>query len=58
MCGCECGCECECEWVVGEQYVWVRTWLYPIGGAIYVRVWMEDVLGGSVTAWMSKKANW
>jgi hypothetical protein len=25
---------------------------------VYVRVWMEDVLGGSVTAWMSKKVNW
>lgn len=59
MCGFE--CECDCEWVGGEQYVWVRTWLGPIRGChlfMYVRVWMEVVLGGLVTGWMSKKMSW
>jgi len=49
------------ECVGGEQYVWVRIWLGPIRGChlcMYVRVWMEDVLGGLVTGWMSKKMNW
>lgn len=49
-----------CEWVGGEQYVWVSTWFGPIRGVsfVYVRVWMEDELGGLVTGWMSKNVNW